>query len=154
MTGVAAQPAASGPEEAERILFAPRPIPPLGPDAAQDPERYRRWLDEHRRARLADPPQDPAVDGPTPAVTFLLLVTPSQLRGLVGAVRNLRAQSSPHWSLTVGLLGGRRTAGVIGGTARMVTKVLPAPLRSGISVVELAPGTPPAQAYGELLRTV
>jgi GT2 family glycosyltransferase len=106
---------ASSSRASPRVLFAPRDPPPLRPDAATDLPRYRAWVDERRRGRLAAAARTPVASrpgpaeaGPGPAITFLLPVEeddPRQLRRCLGA---LRAQTDGAWRLRVALIGERR----------------------------------------------
>lgn len=124
MAGVAAPipPPAPGeapdpePDPAPRILFAPRDLPPLRPDAASDLPRYRAWVDERRRERLgAGATASDANDHPdrslAPAITFLLAADRGDRGALRRCVRALRAQSERSWRLSVAVVGGSGRAG-------------------------------------------
>lgn len=89
----------------QRVLFAPRPPSPPGPDVAGDLPRYRAWLAERERARSrVDPRTIPHGD----RKLDLLLVLDGPDRGdgpRTGALRQclraVRAQTTHDWHLTV-----------------------------------------------------
>jgi GT2 family glycosyltransferase len=87
-----------------RLLFAPQSPRPLGPDAAADPARYRRWLAdrEHwRRTAAPEPAKGPVID-------LLLVVDGAPGPDLARTFAALRAQTSGLWHLSVSVVGEPR----------------------------------------------
>jgi O-antigen biosynthesis protein len=79
----------------ERVLYAPRTLPPLRPDVAQDPGPYGDWIRTRETARRAAVLPDlrmlhvlMVIDGRPPAET-------------VDSLQSLAAQGNNHWRLTV-----------------------------------------------------
>lgn len=85
--------------EGPRILFAPRALPPLRPDAAHDPDAYRAAL--ARRPVAA--PQRPA---PVDVVVVMALPGAVDLSRLRRALSSLGAQRHRRWSLSVAAAAG------------------------------------------------
>jgi len=81
----------------ERVLYAPRGLPPLGPDVAQDLGRYRAWVAEREHGRLAAAGPPP----PGPAITFLVAAGPGEAPAVLRTLRSLRNQTSRAWRLAV-----------------------------------------------------
>lgn len=84
-----------------RLLFAAQSPRPLGPDAAGDPARYRRWLAaRERRRRTAGP--EPV---PGPVIDLLVVVDGEEPSLLARTFEALREQSSGLWHLSVSVVG-------------------------------------------------
>ncbi|HEX3333947.1 MAG TPA: glycosyltransferase family 2 protein [Acidimicrobiales bacterium] len=81
----------------ERVLFAPRELPPLPPDAAHEPERYEGWVSSRERER-----QRSAAKAHHPRLDLVMLVTDAAAAApLRRTLNSLRAQTSGHWTLTL-----------------------------------------------------
>lgn len=81
----------------QRVLFAPRTLPQLRPDVAQDPRAYDTWIRQReatRRTGRAAPPQH--------RVLHVVMVIDSQPPAhTLDSLRSLVAQTSSHWRLTI-----------------------------------------------------
>ncbi|MGP8058367.1 MAG: glycosyltransferase [Acidimicrobiales bacterium] len=92
----------SGGEAAGRLLFAPRELPPLRPDAAaEDPARYRDWVAAREAERLGAP------TGLLPAGRIDVLIAvdradPALLSACLGSVTG---QTSHTWRLSIVAVG-------------------------------------------------
>lgn len=102
-------PGGAGP--AGRILWAPRDLPPLGPDVAGDLPRYREWARRREAARLDghghDDGADQGSDGVATGPRLLLVVVvdrpdPGLLRQCLDAAA---AQATDHCDLRVQAVG-------------------------------------------------
>ncbi len=77
------------------MLFAPRELPPPGPDVAQDPRPYAAWV-RGREARRA------AATVTTGPHLKIVLVLGGQIpAGTAATLRSLHAQTVNRWSLTM-----------------------------------------------------
>ncbi len=88
------------------MLFAPRDVPPLGPDAAGDVPRYRQWVADRRSDQRRTVEPRPQAPDAAPTVTFLVVASSSEWRALWTTLGTLRAQTSSAWSAAVGLVQG------------------------------------------------
>jgi GT2 family glycosyltransferase len=80
----------------ERVLFAPRELPPLRPDVAEDPRPYDAWLrrragERTRRRRRASGPE----------LDLVLALDTEPGDATARTLRSLRAQSSSRWNLAL-----------------------------------------------------
>jgi GT2 family glycosyltransferase len=86
----------------ERVLFAPRDLPPLRPDAAADLPRYRRWLAERRAERLATgappPPGAPEID-------VVVVVDRADPVLLGQCLTSVTGQTTGAWRLKLAVIG-------------------------------------------------
>ncbi|HUC03944.1 MAG TPA: glycosyltransferase, partial [Acidimicrobiales bacterium] len=81
----------------ERVLFAPRALPPLPPDVAEDPGPFSEWV-QRREAERA------AAHVSRPAASSLRLVMPMAGEAppsLVPSLQSLNRQTVTSWTLTV-----------------------------------------------------
>jgi O-antigen biosynthesis protein len=99
----------------ERVLFAPRDLPPLGPDVAADLPRYRTWVRRREAERLAGtvqpaiarPPGADAVTAPAiSGVAWLVVVDHVDPDALRRTVRSVAGQTTDKWALTLAVVGG------------------------------------------------
>jgi GT2 family glycosyltransferase len=113
------------------VLFAPRELPPLGPDVAQDPRRYSEWVcrREAQRPRPAD-----ALAAPSLVVLMVLNGAPPD--GTVLTLRSLHAQVTDRWSLTIVVTDPHA------GELRRLVSSVPRRTRRRINVVTV-PSAPP-----------
>ncbi len=98
----------------ERVLFAPRDLPPLGPDVAADLPRYRTWVRQREAERLAGTvqptvarPPDAAV-APAPAVSdiaWLVVIDQPDPAALHRTVRSVAVQATDGWTLALAVVG-------------------------------------------------
>ena len=79
------------------MLFAPRALPPLRPDAAEDSVAYDAWVRQSEAGRLIA--GSPVVARRTLHVVMVVAGPPPPETN--DSLRSLGAQSSPHWELTV-----------------------------------------------------
>ena len=97
-----------------RVLFAPRDLPPLGPDVATDLPRYRTWVRQREAERLAGtvqptvarPPD--AAAAPASAVSdlaWLVVVDQPDPDALRRTVRSVAAQATDRWTLALAVVG-------------------------------------------------
>ncbi|MGA2474626.1 MAG: hypothetical protein ABSG39_14235, partial [Acidimicrobiales bacterium] len=79
----------------ERVLFAPRELPPLPPDVSQDPRAFATWVRrrEDERTRTA-----PAAGGTI--LGLVMVVADAPAPAIVRTLECLGAQTSDRWSLT------------------------------------------------------
>jgi hypothetical protein len=79
----------------DRVLYAPRALPPLPPDVSQDPGPYAAWVRtrEEHRARTTK-----AAAGP--ALSLIMVVTDADPAAIGRTLQALRRQTSGRWSLT------------------------------------------------------
>ncbi|HEX3794444.1 MAG TPA: glycosyltransferase family 2 protein [Acidimicrobiales bacterium] len=80
----------------ERVLFAPRALPPLPPDVAQDPTAYASWAVRHEAARVA---RAPATG--TPPLHLVMVVDGPAPPQTVETLRSLERQTVARWTLTI-----------------------------------------------------
>jgi GT2 family glycosyltransferase len=86
----------------ERVLFAPRELPPLPPDAGHDPERYEAWVTARERERVRRSPRDHH-----PTLDLVLLVADAPAETLRHTLESVRAQTSRRWTLTLAVTTSR-----------------------------------------------
>lgn len=79
-----------------RRLFAPRPVRPLRPNAAEDLPRYRSWLERRQRQRLRRKPPRPG-----PPIEVVIGVRRPDTRRLQQCLDSLARQTTANWRLTV-----------------------------------------------------
>jgi O-antigen biosynthesis protein len=91
----------SGARPGDRVLFAPRAVPALRPDVSGDLPRYRQWLEDRQRRRVAE--SDDIAAGPEIAV--LLIVEDPDARWLERCLRSVASQTAAHWHLLVSVIG-------------------------------------------------
>ncbi|HEY1446425.1 MAG TPA: glycosyltransferase, partial [Acidimicrobiales bacterium] len=80
----------------ERVLFAPRELPPLRPDVSEDPRSYDAWVrarEQSRDGRRRPPTNHPALR--------LVLPVVGDVDGFRRTLRTLARQRDPGWSLTI-----------------------------------------------------
>ena len=80
----------------ERVLFAPRGLPPLPADAAQDLRRYDAWVRARERTRVAG-----ARRRGHPKLGLILIVGDGPAVAVRRTLTSLRGQRSARWSLSV-----------------------------------------------------
>jgi O-antigen biosynthesis protein len=87
------------------VLFAPRELPPLPPEVAQDPAPFAAWvtLRETERARTFH-------DAPGSTLQLLMLIAGEPTPETVDTLRSLQGQLSDRWALNVVLPGGAQAA--------------------------------------------
>ena len=83
----------------DRRLFAPRELPPLGPDASADGPAYRDWV----RNRLADPAPPAGPGGP--AVTLVLVLDDPRPPWLRRSLRALTRALGPGDEVALATVG-------------------------------------------------
>jgi len=83
----------------ERVLFAPRTLPPLRPNVGEDPVAYDTWVRRTEAARLATwlPPPNQR------ALHVVMVIEDRPPTETIDSLRSLTAQTSSHWALTVAL---------------------------------------------------
>jgi GT2 family glycosyltransferase len=106
----------------ERVLFAPRDVPPLGPDVAADLPRYRTWVHQREAERLAGtvrpaiarpPGAHMATAPPVSGIAWLVVVDRPDADALRRTVRSVIAQTTDHWTLALAVVkdvGGENDA--------------------------------------------
>jgi O-antigen biosynthesis protein len=121
----------------ERVLFAPRELPPPGPDAAQDPRPYAAWvpLRETRRAAARTPTG--------PHLKILMVLGGAPTTGTAATLQSLHAQTVNRWSLTI-----VAPEPELGSLARLVRSAVPRRSRRRIALL----GAPAAAPANELLH--
>jgi GT2 family glycosyltransferase len=79
----------------ERLLFAPRALPPLRPSVAEDPTAYSDWITQREAAqgRLPTPGMR------TPNLTILIAVDGEPPPHIVPTIQSLGRQTNPGWNL-------------------------------------------------------
>jgi GT2 family glycosyltransferase len=82
----------------DRVLFAPRELPPLRLDAAQDVERYDAWVRSRERERAAS---SAAVHEQKRLLHVVMVVDGQPPAATVDSLRSLGRQQSTLWRLTV-----------------------------------------------------
>jgi len=126
------------PPPVRRVLFAPRDLPPLGPDVAGDLPRYRQWQPAREADRLA------RRAGPVPgalAIALLMVMAQPDPAALARSCRSLGRQTSDRWQLALALVGD------LGPAAETVATAELGPLLAGQVVVARCPaGTSQAAA--------
>ena len=78
------------------MLFAPRDLPPLPPDVAEDPAPFAAWVslrEAERAATFRETPGD--------ALQLLMLIAGEPSPETVDTLRSLQAQLSDRWNLNV-----------------------------------------------------
>jgi len=83
---------------AARLLFAPRELPPLAPDAAADVDRYRVWVRDRELERLARPT---ALGRRPGLVAVVLVVDDPDPVPFAATLRSVAAQTYPRWRLVL-----------------------------------------------------
>jgi GT2 family glycosyltransferase len=122
------------------VLWAPRDLPELGPDAAGDLPRYREWADRRQAQRLAAP----VVGGDQ--ISVVLVVEQADPAWLWRCLASLAAQRAARWRLLVAVVGTPDP------TARAALDEAIADLGEGRAEVRgFADSTPPAEAVAALL---
>ena len=86
----------------ERVLFAPRELPPLPPDVAQDPVAYASWVRAREDVRRRTAPH-----AGTPVLALVMPVDDPASGAIARTLRALHAQTSRRWTLTAVAEGGR-----------------------------------------------
>lgn len=121
------------------MLFAPRELPPLPPDAAHDPERYEAWVTARERERVVE-----TLRAAHPPVCLVMLVGDASPQSIRGTIASLRKQTSRRWSLTVAVSEHRGAE-----VARLVRSCFPWwTRRQRLHLVQ----APPDTAASETLR--
>jgi GT2 family glycosyltransferase len=132
----------------DRILFAPRVLPPLRPDAAHDEERYRAWAADRDHSRL----EGLAGGSPAlPVVVFMAVDAPEPAL-LERTLASLAAQSVVGWTLSVAVVGATDLSGS-GAVDTAVTRALDT-LGDAGRRVDVAEGTPAADALAAALSAL
>ncbi len=136
----------------ERVLFAPRDLPPLGPDVAADLPRYRAWVDQREAERLAGtvrpaiarpPTTDVAPGPPVSGIAWLIVADHIDPDALRRTVRSVAGQTTDKWTLALAVVGD------LGPENEAIVAPVLADLPVGRSVVvELPPETRMADAVG------
>ncbi len=88
----------------ERVLFAPRDLPPLRADAGSDGARYQEWALGRELERLAGAPAQTSRSldtdlSPGPVTFDVLVPLNDQFEALAVTVASLLSQTTPHWHL-------------------------------------------------------
>jgi O-antigen biosynthesis protein len=81
----------------DRVLFAPRDLPALRPDVAQDPVPYDRWVREREQERLRGRPGA----SETRPLHVVMVVDAAPAPETMESLQSLRAQTSTRWTLSV-----------------------------------------------------
>jgi GT2 family glycosyltransferase len=81
----------------ERVLFAPRELPPLGADVAENPGPYSQWVQQYARERQRSSGQIPSRRN----LKLLMVVPDEPPPETVRTLQALDGQSSPNWTLHV-----------------------------------------------------
>ncbi len=79
----------------ERVLYAPRTLPPLRPDVAQDPTPYGHWALAREAARLTN------AASPQRMLHVVMVIEGRPPAETLDSLRSLGAQVSNHWRLTL-----------------------------------------------------
>ncbi len=87
----------------ERELFAPRELPPLPPDVAQDPQPYSEWVVRREAQRTRG--RRPAT---RTALGLLMLAGDAPAAAVASSLRSLRVQTTHRWTLTLAAPAPRR----------------------------------------------
>ena len=126
----------------ERVLFAPRELPPLPPDVSEDPG-YAAWVRqrEGERARQAVRP------GPSPLV-LVMLVGEAPAASVGRSLRALRAQTTSRWLLTLAATEPRHAE-----LERLVRSTLPRQARRHLTWILASAGTPLPELLRQGLRS-
>lgn len=83
------------------MLYAPQTPRPLGPNAAEDLDAYRRWARWHEAWRLCvEPPP-----GVGPEITFVTFVEGAAPTSVEVLARSLGHQTSERWQLVIAVSG-------------------------------------------------
>src|SRR5579863_3788612 len=101
-TGATRLPTVSDPG-VDRILFAPRVLPPLRPDAAHD-EGYAEWILRRAHEPLSPPPGAPRPGPPVPIAVLMAVDDPVADR-LDRSLASMAAQTVRGWRLSVAVVG-------------------------------------------------
>jgi GT2 family glycosyltransferase len=86
----------------ERVLFAPRELPPLPPDAGHDPERYEAWVTARERERVRRAPR-----AHHQTLELVMLVTDARAESVRHTLESLLVQTSRRWTLTLAVTTSR-----------------------------------------------
>ena len=114
------------------MLFAPRRLPPLPPDAGHDPERYEAWVTAREKVRVRRAPGTPHQ-----TLELLMLVTDEPAESLRHTLGSLLAQTSRRWTLTLAV-----TASRLDEVGSLVRADLPRRRRRQVRYVVTADDTP------------
>ncbi len=87
----------------ERLLFAPRALPVLRPDVAEDPAAYTAWIGQEATQRPKPERGNPG------GLTIVIPVVGEPPSELIATVQSLEGQSSPSWTLLVVVESAWRT---------------------------------------------
>lgn len=81
----------------ERVLFAPRALPPLRLDVAAAPESYSDWVQERELGRRS------AIGSPAPVrvLQLIMILADEPPQETIRTLNGLQQQDSDHWSLTI-----------------------------------------------------
>lgn len=112
----------------ERVLFAPRELPPLGPDVAHDEGGYSDWVRLREKARSA------RTDTRHSPLALLMIAGDHPAGRLERTLHSLGQQTSRRWTLTIA------TPASPGGVEALVSASLPRSVRRRIRVVRASPG--------------
>ncbi len=82
----------------DRVLFAPRELPPLRADVAQDPHPYDTWVRARESERVGASGPD---DHQKRHLHVVMLIAGQPPGETVESLRSLGRQRSTHWKLTV-----------------------------------------------------
>lgn len=80
----------------DRVLYAPRTLPPLRPNVAEDPAAYDLWVRQREAIRSSSPTKRPSgslhvvmvIEGPPPPET-------------IASLQSLAVQTGPSWTLSI-----------------------------------------------------
>lgn len=86
----------------ERVLYAPRAMPPLPPDVSQDPGPYAAWSRSREEKRVGATRSAGRAD-----LHLVMPVTDADPAAIVRTLRSLRRQGG-GWSLTIVTAEDRR----------------------------------------------
>jgi GT2 family glycosyltransferase len=113
----------------ERVLYAPRELPPLPPDVAHDAGAYGEWALARERERSAK------TDTRHPALALLMILEEPHDGLLDVTLGSLRRQTSRRWTLTI----ATPATGVVDA---LVRSCLPHRLRRKVRTMSPSPGAP------------
>jgi GT2 family glycosyltransferase len=90
----------------ERVLFAPRELPPLRPDVASEPGPYSDWITRRERQRRHAPPNLP----PSGMLHLVMAIPGEPPAETLATLQSLERQSIGQWTMTVAIHESWRTS--------------------------------------------
>jgi len=86
----------------ERVLFAPRPVTPVGPDCTEDVLGYQTWARERQDRRRSTTSKDQNAD----AIDVIIVVgAADSIASVHRSVSSVVVQTGAQWTLTIAAIG-------------------------------------------------